>query len=186
MLLPELPEGVSEAVRQMSIRGRMALGARCFDDACAHFGLDGAEIQALSDSFWSFTSAMDLGEWEAGIPPGITDAHELMLVTVNPGIARGPSWSDVPDAASRVPPVFLRMPLGLVVMAVLIYDDIGRGNLYSGVVHQSPETWQATLRMLSCVRQMGLPLPGLAPFLRSAITEDGGWGHPRPREFFTA
>lgn len=184
MRLPELPAGVADAVARISIRGRMALGARCFDDACAHFGLDAPEIRALSDWFWSFTDARDLGVWEASDPSGITDAQELMMVTTDPAVTHGPSWAQVPDAASQVPAALMRMPLGLVVMGVLIYDEIGRGNLYSGVVDHSPHTWEATLRMLSCLQQMGLPIPDLQPFLRSPFTEDRGWGDPRPREFF--
>lgn len=186
MILPPLPDGVAQAVAQISIRGRMALGARCFDDACAHLGLDDPEIRAVSDWFWSFTGSEDLGVWESGGPEGLMDAYELVHVTANPGITLAPSWADAPDVASQVPPVYLRMPLGMVVMAVLIYDDIGRGNLYSGVAGHSPGTWQATLRVMGCAQRMGVPLPDLAPFLRSPFCEAHGWGEPRPREFFTA
>jgi hypothetical protein len=33
VILTSLPDGVMETVEQISIRGRMALAARCFDDA---------------------------------------------------------------------------------------------------------------------------------------------------------
>src|SRR5688500_18590466 len=184
MLLPELPADVAEAIGRISIRGRMALGARCFDDACAYFGLDDPEMRALSDCFWSYTSAMDLGVWETTIPDGAPHVHELMQVTSDPFVTTGPSWKNTPDSASRTPPSYMRMPLGLAVLVVLIYDEIGAGNLYAGVTYDSPGTRDGTLRMLGCMRQMGLPLPALEPFLRSPFTEDEGWGHPRPREFF--
>lgn len=184
MLLPTLPHGVAEAVGRISIRGRMALAARCFDDACAHFGLDDPEMRALSDCFWSFTSTMDMGAWETSIPDGAPQTDELMKVTSDPSITHGPSWKTAPDSISETPPAYLRMPFGLAVMVVLMYDEIGRGNLYSGVQDGSRGTWNATLRMLACMRQMGLPLPALEPFLRSPFTEDEGWGLPRPREFF--
>jgi hypothetical protein len=186
MILPTLPDGVAQAVARISIRGRMALGARCFDDVCAHFGIAAPEVRALSDYFWSYTDAEDLGAWESDFPLAASDAWELMVVVADPSKTLGAGWDQTPDPIGQVLPVFLGLPLVVVTMMVIIFDDIGRGNLYSGVVDHSPATRDATLRVLACVQQLGLPLPDLAPFLRSPFTEANGWGEPRPREFFTA
>jgi hypothetical protein len=89
----------------------MALGARCFDDACAHLGLDDPEIRAISDWFWSFVDAEDLGVWESNALEGLMDAHQRVEVTANLRILLDPTWADVPDVTSQVLPVYLRMPL---------------------------------------------------------------------------
>jgi hypothetical protein len=147
----------------MSIRARVALGCTCLEKLCLEWGLLSGKMPNLLTALRDFTSSDRLDQWDGRITALIPEApSELLLVL---------------DQESVAP-----QRLELLLEMLKAVHQIGGENLYSGFV--SEFTRLPTERVLELLSKAEVPPPNLAPFVKSTVLECGGWGQPRPANFF--
>lgn len=156
---------LTEQLKSISITGRMAYAITCLEISIRAEKLNQEDFQPLLDTLWSFTSTPDLGEWEELIMPFIPD-----LKAANHDFDYEPYQS-------------LSEPLLTCIDEII---EVGRGNLYAGVVTHSPATLESTLQVIRYMMANNHPLPLVENFQRSPFTlqDQHGWGKRVNRAFF--
>ena len=162
-----LDEKIVDNLREISIRGRLAYGASCLENAIRYFDVkdDLLEKEVLS-RIWAFTSSSDLSEWDKSV----TEIDPVYVLHENR--PSGPLKilyktlpSDIPDLISDV-------------------IEIGAGNLYGGTGDYSPFSLNPLERVIIKCISLQIELPQLEPFKKSRFTEEHGWGIERDKSFF--
>lgn len=173
------PDAVSALERQLqtvSILGRVAYGATCLEVMLTSVATDVADFAPLFVCLWEFTSSSDLSEWEEKIMDFYSEA-----VLNNPEEING-----LPPANSSR----LRASYAALSTSQLACIDeaieIGRGNLYAGVVGYSAATLASTMHLVQHLQAHSYPLPPIDKFLRSPFNQENqhGWGKRVYRSFF--
>lgn len=191
---------VAESLKTISIRGRMALAATCFEHACKALGVWDEVILNLIEYLWAFVSSTEIETWEFNFPGDARYVIHLVtngldnvcvgdyarLVNRDSDNIRVANYAIDEAPLTKVNPAYLQLPLILLYMIHTIYEDIGGGNLYSGTGEYSEPTHTGISRVLTCMEVIGLSIPDLAPFQKSSFLEEHGWGNPAPRSFFEA
>jgi hypothetical protein len=173
-----LSDELLQVIKGISIRGRMALAITCLEQTAKSYSVVSTELDEVITYSWSFTSTHYLNEWDARFPKYVWDAIELMETHPLLHLKRDTSFSD----KSRS---FLRLPLPVLIICDVIWQEIGRSNLYGAVVGYSEETFIGTVKVLKFLEALNLPLPNLNSFTKSAFFENGGWGLKVNRDFFS-
>lgn len=151
----------------------MAFGVTCLTRALTHFSRhDEPWARQLIEELWVFISSSDLSCWEQNVL-----AH-LMKTEPESNQKRAQTAT-----AAALHHWYATLPPALVDLIDEVVE-IGRGNLYAGVVGCSPETLESTMSVVRFMHQQQLPLPDLAPFERSSFSEYHGWGNRVDRSFF--
>lgn len=156
---------------RISIRGRVAYGAACLEVLYDALYLNDPEIRSVIDYYWSYTSAIGLDDWEENLPQISQEA-----------VATLKDYNDFPEYV-EVSPLYLRWPIS-VIMVIALLSDVGRSNLYGGVVGHSELTLEPVMSIVTVLNYMNVSLPDIRPFLKSRFEENGGWGNRVERSFF--
>jgi hypothetical protein len=174
-----LPDAVSDLERQLqtvSIRGRVAYGMTCLKSILTGATADATEFAPLFACLWEFTSSTDLSEWEEKVmdfysESVLDDSEEVKTLS--------------PENSQR-----LRASYAALSTSQLACIDetieIGRGNLYAGIVGHSAATLASTMYLVQYLQAHGYSLPPVDKFLRSPFSQENqhGWGKPVDRNFF--
>jgi len=185
----------SETLKRISIPGRMALAAVCFEIACEHLGVSEPVIFDVIAYFWRFTTSTSLDVWEGELPePALaisqlmgsrlwqiaildeknremlldTGAEYLRTARKQKGLSHQKQL--LVGRASEL----LKLPLLVLVMIETIWQGIGCGNFYAGTDDYSEVTHSATIRALDCLEVLGIPPPDQAVFQQFRF--GSGWG----------
>jgi hypothetical protein len=172
-------DALSDLERQLqtvSIRGRVAYGATCLESILTSAATDVAEFAPLFACLWKFTSSPDLSEWEEKI----MDFYSESVLDNSEEINSPP-----PENLQRLRASYTALStsqLACIDEAI----EIGRGNLYAGVVGHSAATLASTMHLVHHLQAHGNPLPPIDKFLRSPFNQENqhGWGKPVDRSFF--
>jgi hypothetical protein len=156
---------LAEQLKSVSITGRMAYAITCLEIIIRDENLNQAEFQPLLDILWNFTSNPDLSDWEELIMPFIPD-------------------SEILDQEYDYKPYQNLSRELLAIIDEII--EVGRGNLYAGVITHSPATLESTLQVVRYMVANKHALPLIARFQRSPFTpqDQHGWGKRLDRAFF--
>lgn len=110
----------------VSIRGRFAFALVCIERSASLLAVQSPALNELLETLWDFTSSMDLGQWESEV-----------LARVTPMLAAIDGANAQEDALSTLPAPLRRQLYDAV-------EEVGRGNLYGGVVGVSEATLNGT------------------------------------------
>lgn len=164
-----IPEGVSELIRGMSIRARMALSITCLDILLKEFSIHAEEKSALMETFWQFVEDSQLWKWDQD------RRTNSLLMAIGDYIIHA---ENIPaDYSCRNLPDFA-------LQLIFEIDELGLGDLYGAVTGHSESTFDSLLNILHLMVAHGFSIPPLHPFLKSSFQDNGGWGNPVPRTFF--
>jgi hypothetical protein len=173
------PDSISDLERQLqtvSIRGRVAYGATCLESILTSAATDVAEFTPLLACLWDFTSSTDLSEWEEKI----MDFYSESVLNNSEEVSGLPSINAQRLRASYA--TLSASQLACIDEAI----EIGRGNLYAGVVGHSADTLASTMKLVQYLQAHGRSLPPIDKFLRSPFNQENqhGWGKRVDRNFF--
>ena len=173
------PNAKSDLERQLqtvSIRGRVAYGATCLETILTPAVADVTEFAPLFACLWEFTSSMDLSEWEERImdfysESVLDDSKEIKVLSHENSQKLRASYAALSTSQ-----------LTCIDEAI----EIGRGNLYAGIVGHSAATLASTMHLVRYLQAHGYPPPRVDKFLRSPFNQENqhGWGKPVDRNFF--
>ncbi len=156
-----------EILKEISITGRLALGASCLENALTHFNISSDLLDSSISLIWEFTNSNDLGKWDESI-------REVDPCSV----------LDENNPQNPLLPLYKSLPHDIVEMMSDVIE-IGTGNLYGGTGDYSHFTLRPLIKVIETCMKLEIPLPGLTPFRKSKFTEKDGWGITRNRSFFT-
>ncbi|MBJ6145336.1 hypothetical protein [Hymenobacter sp. BT559] len=173
------PDAISNLERQLqvvSIRGRVAYGATCLETTLTSAATDTAQFMPLLACLWEFTSSMDLSEWEEKImdfysESVLDNSEEINSLSLESSQRLRANYAALSTSQ-----------LACIDEAI----EIGRGNLYGGIVGHSAATLASTMHLVRYLQAHGYPLPLIDKFLRSPFSQENqhGWGEPVDRNFF--
>jgi hypothetical protein len=160
---------LESTLKKISIRGRLAYGATCLENALKHYGIktDLLEKEVLP-LIWAFTSSTNLSEWDDAI-------NEIDPVCV----------LDENDHNDPLLELYQNLPPEVVDMISDVIE-IGTRNLYGGTESYSPSTLETLNRIILKCMSLQINLPELEAFKKSSFSEYHGWGFERDRSFFEA
>jgi ABC-type molybdate transport system substrate-binding protein len=149
-----VPHRTEPTLEQVSIRGRMAYAAACIEAAIAELWQASSTTNECVRVLWEFCAAEDLSEWER-------TAMDVIGSALDNGTIAEETGSAVAQEAIEA-----------------AFEDVGRGNLYAGVVGRSDATLKGAVRVATLVEQLGVSLPDPSRYLGSSFDEEHGWGRP--------
>ncbi|MBX0289527.1 hypothetical protein K3G63_03710 [Hymenobacter sp. HSC-4F20] len=164
-------------LQMVSITGRVAYCASCLETVFAIKQLHESELEALLACLWDFTSNPDLSNWEEHIVEFLPEVvaedsdRELNLLCQ--------------QQAENLKKIYASLPASLL-RCIDSAIEVGRGNLYAGIVDHSEYTLAPTMQVVRYMLLEGYPLPSINNFLRSPFSEQNmhGWGVRVDRTFF--
>ena len=166
--------------KDISIRGRLAYGMICLENALRQFGIkDELLDNIILPRIWEFTSSSHLDDWEIQIneidPTCVLDV-ELTADTFDLTTLSFNNYT-------KLLRLYKTLPNDIV---ELIADTIriGVANIYAGTESYSPLTLVPLTDVFKTCKKIGLNLPSVETFKNSAFSESQGWGDERPREYF--
>jgi hypothetical protein len=165
----------AENFKDISIRGRLAFGAVCLENAFRYFNIKSELINnVIMPTIWEFISASDLSKWEQDIN------YVDPVCYMNSQIKTDYSSLNVKigELYANLSPVLLDLISDVI--------EIGTGNIYGGTNDYSPITLKALEKVLDKCTAVGVPLPDITLFKKSSFGEAHGWGNERNRNFFLA
>ena len=165
----QLSESVKESLKQVSVRGRMALATIVLESVLSHFKIKDEEKEPLINIFWQFVEERNLGKWG-------DDRGEVKILMAIEDFTYSEKTLPLGSEFGNMPKFVLEM--------INAIDWIGLDDLYGTVLGYSPTTHACTVKVLELALCNGFEIPSLDPFLKSPITEQDGFGTPVPRTFF--
>ena len=175
---PVVVELYAAPLRDVSLRGRVALCLVCVERALAQLESVPAEIASALESMWGFVEAEDIVEWDNDpeAQRGFDPVYRFMCLAQH---REAPPRSAI-AAVERL----REFDLEVIWMLWGAYD-IPAGYLYSKIDEgYGKESVDGVLQTLEIARRRGIPLPSLEPFLAARFSEDAGWGKPMSRWSF--
>jgi hypothetical protein len=161
-----LDSEIINSLKGISIRGRLAYGASCLENALIHLGIQDDLLEDVLSQIWQFTSSNDLGEWDQLINK-VTPVSKL-------------------DENKPTDPLYL-LYLDLspdVVNMISDVIEIGAGNLYAGTDNYSPYSLEPLLRVIDRCLALKIELPVMDSFKKSPFSEKHGWGMERDKNYY--
>lgn len=171
------PAALRKWIDGLSIRGRMAYGVLCVENACDAFGIASATITVLLDDFWKFTSTKRLDHWEQTILP-----WHRFISAFSDEFLKDRDWNEfAADWAIDHLSEDRQIAFGRLLVFI---EAIGVDNLYSGF--ESDITAEPLIEIISVLKNFHMPLPETSRVSLCKSSENGGWGDLHGREFFVA
>jgi hypothetical protein len=146
-MLPDLDD-LRRGLESVSIRGRMAFAVDSVQAWVDQDGFDGPALRSLLELMVEFCSSADLGDWDRKC----IEAAASSMIREETG---SPSLVEAVDAA---------------------IEDVGRGDLFGGVIGVSLTTLNGALRVARLAAAAGVSLPSLGSYAFSSFDEVHGWG----------
>jgi hypothetical protein len=154
-----------DKIETISIRGRLAFGATCFERALKHYNARTEQMNKLLLAIWQFTASEKLDQWEQNMRKFLVDDYQLQEFSHKYDV------SFLQEKEQQ----FLYELIDNVI-------EIGMGNLYAGYV--SKYTLNPTIKVAELMEREGIALPTLENFKRSKASEAHGWGNCVDKSFF--
>lgn len=157
---------------EVSIRGRVAFGVVCLENAIKHFNRLDLEWNFLLKLLWSYTND-NVGTWHYQLAECIPSAVMVGDDKYLDFLSKQQFW-EFNKLYSQCNDEILQI--------IDLIFSIGVEDLYSSIVNNSPETICHLNDIINILNNDNIPLPSIDLFERFPITENHGWG----REFTRA
>ena len=162
-----------DSFKEISIRGRLAYGARCLENALAQYAINEKLLtQLLLPRIWEFTRSEDLSAWEQEINQIDPD------VLLDAGAQRSMSTQE-----ATLFQLYHSLPTFITEMISDVIE-IGTANLYGGTGSYSVHSLKPLERVIQSCKSHNISLPDLAPFYKTRFEEEHGWGKERDQNFY--
>jgi hypothetical protein len=159
---------MTDSFNEISIRGRLAYGVSCLENALLHFNIQNDLLEKeVLPRIWSFASSSDLTAWD----DSVKEIDPVCILDNN-------------SPGSRLQKLYRSLPT-IIIEMISDVIEIGAGNLYGGTTGYSPFSMKPLLRVIKTCKMNHISLPQLEPFKRSSFEEMHGWGFEREKSFFT-
>ncbi|GAB2870840.1 hypothetical protein [Hymenobacter ruber] len=147
---------LEQQLRTVSITGRVAYCICCLETAFAAENINLTDVQPLLSCLWDFTSNPDLSRWEEKAVDFYSES--ILVDQAETHLA--------PSQIQRLKEVYYALsPKLLACIDETI--EVGRGNLYAGVVGYSECTLAPTMHIVRFMIEKGYHLPPIEKFLCS-------------------
>jgi hypothetical protein len=133
---------MTSSFKEISIRGRLAYGVSCLENAFKHFNIESDLLKKeVLPEIWAFTSSSDLANWD-------TSVRRIDPVCV------------LDDTVPNNPlqKLYRSLPTSIVEMISDVIE-IGTGNLYGGTSGNSPFSIEPLLRIVKTCKMCHIKLP---------------------------
>lgn len=162
-----VPSHIQEALKSVSIIGRMAMATSCLEQVVIQLQLTSPRIIELLDLLWRYVETDDLGEWDEQLTKMLNDIQ----------------WQNIGKNVLVAHSEFAHLPK-FVLRMIDETIEVGGANLYTGVDGYSLYTLIPLINVLNLALENGFKIPPVEPFLKSKFSDHHGWGYSVPREFF--
>jgi hypothetical protein len=175
---PAVVELYAAPLRDVSLRGRVALCLVCAERTLAQLESVPAEIASALESMWGFVEAQNIVTWDNDpeAQRGFNAVYRFMSLA---------QYHEAPPRSAIAAVERLREFDREVIWMLWVAYDIPAGYLYTKMDEgYGKESVDGVLQTLEIARRRGVPLPSLEPFLAARFSEDAGWGNPISRSSF--
>ena len=171
---------VENRLKEISIRGRMALGIKCLEIVLDKNKLiHNKDIKELLSILWKFISSESLESWSEEIMD--YDPKSLIEDYENSNFECFRLLSEVEIKSIYY---IYRNSKSEVLELIELVTAIGTGNLYAGTSEYSKSTLIPTIKVLNLMARNNYRTPKLENFEKSKYSEFHGWGTKRDKSFF--
>jgi|GEM_PF-449837 len=161
------------AFRNVSVRGRVAFGICCLENALTALGIPLSDWQLVLSQLWKYTEQARLDDWHE------VTAEYLPVAVLEyiPFEKKGCEYL-TPELAAALQSLYTKVPAFMHELLADIFET-GIIELYGGLVNGGEQSLKYTLRIINLMRNKKLPLPPYEAFQRVG----SGWGHPFTRQY---
>ncbi len=163
-----------ERLKQIAIRGRMALLTANIMAEAQRCQAQSPTLTSFIEFLWRFVEINNIDGWYRDLINHEEDLGMLCDFDWEYDTLVGP----LPAHIATIPPHIRAM--------VCEALDIGLADLHSTVQRYSIESYTHLVHGLVCQARADGSSVDFAPFEQSPLSTYGGWGEPRPREWFIA
>jgi hypothetical protein len=157
--------------RNISIRGRVAYGICCLENAIRHYNLEHLDWSFILELLWSYTD-QNIGRWHEFMSECSADSILEELEFEKKGI-RNISFFEY----QKLRDLYLKSnPIINQIINTIV--DIGTYDLYASIVNNSPKTIEYIDELIVLMDQNNILLPDIIFFQKFTINENEGWGCP--------
>jgi hypothetical protein len=151
-------QDIEKTIRQMSIRGRFALGTVCLEKYILNQGLMTNKAERFLDFIWTFTDSDSLLDWEE-------EAGEIFPEGVR----------DIPAFIGEFEIVSIHSEF-LFNLIECLYEIGTESILKMNLTEHDEATLQPTLQMLRAIHSLRIALPDFSLFEDHSFKAMNGWG----------
>ncbi|MFK4304732.1 MULTISPECIES: hypothetical protein [unclassified Paenibacillus] len=160
-----------EKFKHISMRGRVAYGVSCFENAIIALKYDVNDWRIVLNYLWEFTSIQYLDDWNdivvELIPENLTEfktyeEEEFERLSKDEFIYLYSLYQNIDGSVDAL----LRE----------IYD-LGISHTYTVIEGYGESSLKSLERIIKFMIDYNFPLPSIDPFLKFSIEENRGWGH---------
>lgn len=174
-----LEDKIMQQFKQISIRGRLAFGAKCIESYLGQYNIMHRLLNKVLDVIWEFTTSNQLDKWDEKvndfIPDSVLDNHPQNVPEEYPFLKK--------EEFFELKKLYQELPNDLIKL-IQHTIEIGISNLYGGTGHYSAITLEHTIQVYEVARKSLDELPDVNKFLVSTFDEYHGWGNNIDRKRF--
>ncbi|MFC4077128.1 hypothetical protein [Salinithrix halophila] len=153
----------AKVLSTVSIRGRVAFGITCLEKVCEEWKVKNDVMDHFIQELWTFMK--DNSDWDVRVTNLLPDDDDPTLNAKHFGYSYLP-LSQQEDLTTLLDEV----------IHIGIWNDAG--------AFISELTLEPTLEVGKILTKNNIPVPDISPFLKSPVTDCGGWGKKVDPEFF--
>lgn len=160
-----------EKFRCTSIRGRVAYGISCIENALIALNYDPNDWKIVLYHLWEFTCADNIEDCNTIanelIPENLLEfktyeEHDFELLSK--------------DEFQYLYNLYQKIDESIDILLYAIHE-LGASHAYSEISGYGESSLKSLERLISCMIDYNYPLPDIEPFLKYSIEEDEGWGN---------
>ncbi|MEB2282578.1 hypothetical protein LAV73_21865 [Lysinibacillus xylanilyticus] len=160
-----------ETFKEISFRGRMAYGIRCFENALITLNYDLSSWNIVMEYLWEFTSSNNFEDCNLAtaelIPENLLEFNEydkddIDRLTENEFFYLYNLYQKIDESINTV---------------LTDIHWLGSSHAYSSITGYGKESIKSLEKLINTMIENNFPLPDPEPFLDFSIQEDEGWGN---------
>ncbi|WP_433595195.1 hypothetical protein [Lysinibacillus xylanilyticus] len=160
-----------EIFKEISFRGRMAYGVRCFENALITLNYDLSSWNIVMEYLWEFTSSNNLEDCNLAtaelIPENLLESNEydkddFDRLTENEFFYLYNLYQKIDESINTV---------------LTDIHWLGSSHAYSSIIGYGKESLKFLEKLINTMIENNFPLPDPEPFLKFSIQENEGWGN---------
>lgn len=160
-----------EDLKNISLRGRVAFGIRCFENALLDLQYNVSQWRIVLDYLWSFTNIDFLDDWN-GLIAEIIPENLLEFKSYE---EHGYKYLDEKAFRYLYALYYNIDPKIDYIMTAIYY--IGTSHAYSVITGNGQRSLDEAGKLINYITENSIPLPEIDKIKKSSINENRGWGN---------
>ena len=157
-------------LENISLRGRVAFGIRCFENVLLELHYNIAEWKPILEKLWLFTSIRYLDDWSGMIAEIIPDN----LLEFRAYEEHNFEYLDE-RSFEYLYHLYQKIDENIDVLMTAIYNT-GTSHAYSRIEKNGKESLRELEILVKYMEKIGVPIPDVTEFKQFSILENRGWG----------